>query len=258
MKRANIRIKGNVQMAGFQTFIKNTADSLSVTGFADNLPDGSVNIVCEGREEAMDEFVDSIKQNLPSFASIEAMDVAYEEYKGEFTGFERRGADIPGEGSEMLTVMKSFDKKAEKMVSILSSMNEGIKSVKGDTSQMLEKRDVMIEKQDQMLDKQDKSIAIIKSGNETLATKQDETIATIKSDVDEMREFRTETQQNFANLDIKYGKIAENMERIMKSMEDTSRKTGEVLERLAQQQENFNTSIDKLTDAILTLAKRSR
>ena len=244
MKRANIQINGNVQMAGFRTFIKNTADSLSVTGFADNLPDGSVNIVCEGREEAMGEFVDSIKQNLPSFASIEAMDVAYEEYKGEFTGFERRGADIPGEESEMLTVMKSFDKKAEKMVSILSSMNEGIKSVKGDTSQML--------------DKQDKSIAIIKSGNETLATKQDETIATIKSDVDEMREFRTETQQNFANLDIKYGKIAENMERIMKSMEDTSRKTGEVLERLAQQQENFNTSIDKLTDAILTLAKRSR
>ena len=105
----------------------------------------------------------------------------------------------------------------------------------------------MLEKQDQMLGKQDQMLG-----------KQDETIAIIKSGVDEMREFRTETQQNFANLDIKYGKIAENMERIMKSMEDTSRKTGEVLERLAQQQENFNTSINKLTDAILTLAKRSR
>lgn len=87
--------------------------------------------------------------------------------------------------------------------------------------------------------------------------KQDETISILKSGVDETREFRTETQQNFANLDMKYGKIAENMEEIMKSMEDTSRKTGEVLERLAQQQENFNKSIDKLTDAILTLAKKS-
>ncbi len=38
MKRANIIIKGKVQMAGFRTFIKNTADSLNVTGFADNLP----------------------------------------------------------------------------------------------------------------------------------------------------------------------------------------------------------------------------
>ena len=33
----------------------------------------------------------------------------------------------------------------------------------------------------------------------------------------------------------------------MGSMEDTSRKTGEILERLAQQQEKFNKSIDKLT-----------
>ena len=105
----------------------------------------------------------------------------------------------------------------------------------------------MIEMQKQALGKHDQRLE-----------KQDETISIIKSGVDEMREFRTETQQNFANLDIKYGKIAENMEKIMGSMADTSRKTGEVLERLAQQQENFNKSIDKLTDAILTLAKRSR
>ncbi|MBL7118357.1 MAG: acylphosphatase, partial [Candidatus Syntrophoarchaeum sp.] len=56
-------------------------------------------------------------------------------------------------------------------------------------------------KQDQMLGKQDQMLG-----------KQDETISIIKSGVDEMREFRTETQQNFGNLDIKYGKIAENME----------------------------------------------
>jgi hypothetical protein len=68
-------------------------------------------------------------------------------------------ACVPGDESEMLAVMKSFDKKAEKMVVILGSMNEGIKSVKGDTSQMIEKQDVRIKKQDQMLDKQDKSIA---------------------------------------------------------------------------------------------------
>ena len=105
----------------------------------------------------------------------------------------------------------------------------------------------MIEMQKQALGKHDQTLE-----------KQDETISIIKSGVDEMRELRTETQQNFANLDIKYGKIAENMEKIMGSMEDTSRKTGEVLERFAQQQENFNTSIDKLTDAILTLANRKK
>jgi acylphosphatase len=64
-----------------------------------------------------------------------------------------------------------------------------------------EKQDVMIEKQDQMLGKQDQML-----------TKQVETIAVIKSGVDELREFRTETQQNFTNLDTKYGKIAAILE----------------------------------------------
>ncbi len=53
MKRANIRIKGNVQMAGFWTFIKNIADSPNVKGFAENLEDGSVKVVCEGEEEGI-------------------------------------------------------------------------------------------------------------------------------------------------------------------------------------------------------------
>jgi len=38
MKRAEIRIRGNVQMAGFRTFIKNVADSLNVTGFVRGEP----------------------------------------------------------------------------------------------------------------------------------------------------------------------------------------------------------------------------
>ena len=76
--------------------------------------------------------------------------MAYEEYKGEFTGFGRRGADVPGEESEMLTVMKSFDKKAEKMVGILSSVDERLGNIEG--------------KQDQTLEKQDETISIIKTG----------------------------------------------------------------------------------------------
>ena len=53
MKRADVRIRGNVQMAGFRTFIKNTADSLNVKGFAENLEDGSVRVVWEGEEDAI-------------------------------------------------------------------------------------------------------------------------------------------------------------------------------------------------------------
>jgi len=46
MKRADVRIRGNVQMAGIpRTFIKNTADSFNVKGFVENLEDGSVRVV---------------------------------------------------------------------------------------------------------------------------------------------------------------------------------------------------------------------
>ena len=37
----------------FRTFIKNTADSFNVKGFAENLEDGSVRVVCEGEEDAI-------------------------------------------------------------------------------------------------------------------------------------------------------------------------------------------------------------
>ncbi len=62
LKRANISIKGNVQMAGFRTFIGNIADSLTVTGFAENQEDGSVKVVCEGEEEKIKELIKAIKE----------------------------------------------------------------------------------------------------------------------------------------------------------------------------------------------------
>jgi len=209
MKRAEIRIRGNVQMAGFRTFIKNVADSLNVTGFAENEGDGSVKVVCEGEEEGIKRLIDSVKEKSPSFVSIEGLDVAYEEYKGEFSGFERRGADVPGEegagagGSEMVALMRSFDKKGEVMIGILNStnetmgsMNETLKSVKGDTSQMLGKQDemlgkqdMMLEKQDMMLDKQDETIGAIGEVSEKIDEGKEEIVTEIGSLREDLRSY---------------------------------------------------------------------
>jgi acylphosphatase len=84
----------------------------------------------------------------------------------------------------------------------------------------------MIEIQMQALGKHDQTLE-----------KQDQTISIIGSGVDEMREFRTETQQNFANLDTKYGKSTENMEWI--------------LEELKEERKEYRESIEKLVTAIL-------
>ena len=192
-KRGSLRISGNVQMAGFRTFIKNVADSLNVNGFAENDKDGSVKVVCEGEWEAIERLVNAIKQNSPSFVRIKEVKAAYEEYKSEFSSFESRGADVPGEGeSEVVALMRSFDKKGEVMVGILGSMNETLKGVKGDTSMMLEKQDMMLEKQDMMLEKQDETIGAIGGVSEKIDQSKEEIVTEISSLREDIRSYMAE------------------------------------------------------------------
>ncbi|MEA2074485.1 MAG: acylphosphatase [Euryarchaeota archaeon] len=170
MIRANIVIKGKVQMVGFRTFIKNIADSLNLKGFAENLPDGDLKIVCEGEKDIITEFIEYTRQKSPSFAAIEHINVEYETYKGEFTTFERRGVDVLSEDGEVLTVLKSFDAKAEKMVVLLGVMDGKLGSID--------------EKQDSMLEKQDRTIEIlggVKRDTSAMLEKQDDTIGEIRN-----------------------------------------------------------------------------
>ena len=211
-KRASLRISGNVQKAGFRTFIKNVADSLNVTGFAENDKDGSVKVVCEGEGEAIERLVNAIKQNSPSLVRIEAVKAAYEEYKSEFSSFERRGADVPREGeSEMVALMRSFDKKGEVMIGILGSMDETLKGVKGDTSEMLEKQDMMLEKQDMMLEKQDETIGAIGGVSEKIDQSKEEIVTEISSLREDLRSYMTEKftkiEQEVEAIKVKIGMV---------------------------------------------------
>ena len=204
-KRASLRISGIVQMAGFRTFIKNVADSLNVTGFAENDNDGSVKVVCEGEEEAIERLLNAIKQNSPSFVHIAEAKAAYEEYKSEFSSFERRGADVPGEGErEMVALMRSFDKKGEVMVGILGSMDETLKDVKGDTSKMLEKQDMMLEKQDE-------TIGAIGGVSEKIDQNKNEIVTKIGSLREDLRTYMaeklTKIEQDVEAIKVKIGMV---------------------------------------------------
>jgi len=192
MKRANIGIKGNVQMAGFRTFIKNIADSLNVTGFAENVEDGSVKVICEGEEEGINKLINSIKEKTPSFARIDDVSAEYEDYKGEFTSFERRGADIPQKATldDLLGVMKSFDSKAERLVSILGDMNVTFKSVKEDTRIIpsIEENTRMIpgikENTEMMLEKQEDTTEEISALREDLKSYMENKFAKIEYEIE--------------------------------------------------------------------------
>ena len=221
MKRVIIITKGRVQRVGYRDLVADWAMDLGVVGFIENQPDGTVKIVAEGEEEKLEDFIRKAQPEDDPLIRIAHVDVGYEKATGEFELFKiKRGSSEEETGERLDTAAKSL----KELIKTTAMMNENLGN---------------------KIDAGNEEISsIIKSGNEMLATKQDlmigkqdQTISIIKSGVDEMREFRTETQQNFANLDTKYGKIAENMERI--------------LEELKEERKEYRESIEKLVNAIL-------
>lgn len=59
--RALLRVYGSVQGVNYRWFVQNAAKALNVNGWVRNLPDGSVEILCESPDEGgYDEFLSAI------------------------------------------------------------------------------------------------------------------------------------------------------------------------------------------------------
>jgi len=87
MERAVIIVKGRVQKAGYRDFIDETAFNLDLTGRVKNMEDGSVEVVCEGPREKIQELVKKIHIKQYPFR-VESIDVKYSKAAGEYTDFE--------------------------------------------------------------------------------------------------------------------------------------------------------------------------
>ena len=87
--RAHLLISGRVQGVLFRQSARAKALELGLTGWAHNLIDGTVEIVCEGEKESIEKFIEWCKKGSP-LAKVEHVDVSLEEYKGEFSSFEIR------------------------------------------------------------------------------------------------------------------------------------------------------------------------
>ncbi|ODS40105.1 MAG: hypothetical protein A7315_09585 [Candidatus Altiarchaeales archaeon WOR_SM1_79] len=58
--RCALTIKGRVQDKGYRSFIEERARDRRLKGYVFNKRDGTVNVVCEGAQERIDDFVDVI------------------------------------------------------------------------------------------------------------------------------------------------------------------------------------------------------
>ena len=77
-KTAEILVFGRVQAVGYRLFAKRCADSLKVTGFAQNLSDGAVNVVATGDEASLAVFIKRLQEG-PRWAIVKDIKVNWRE-----------------------------------------------------------------------------------------------------------------------------------------------------------------------------------
>jgi len=87
--RAHVFVSGRVQGVFFRSTTAREAQTRGVTGWVRNIPDGRVEAVFEGDEEAVEEMIVFCKKG-PNWARVTNVDVQWEAYTGEFEGFEIR------------------------------------------------------------------------------------------------------------------------------------------------------------------------
>lgn len=73
--------RGRVQGVGYRYFALQTARELGLSGFARNLPDGSVEVLAEGPEPALDQLEQRLREG-PSFAHVTGLERSPAEERG--------------------------------------------------------------------------------------------------------------------------------------------------------------------------------
>jgi acylphosphatase len=84
--RANILVSGRVQGVFYRSSAMQEAQRLGIQGFIQNLPDGAVEAVVEGAEDAVEQFVVWCRSGPPS-AQVEGVRVRFSPPRGEFRTF---------------------------------------------------------------------------------------------------------------------------------------------------------------------------
>jgi acylphosphatase len=82
-ERLTVLVSGQVQGVGFRFYVQRNALNLGLTGYAENLADGRVEVVAEGVRSELEYLLVKLK-NGPSHAVVTTMDVSW----GKATGLE--------------------------------------------------------------------------------------------------------------------------------------------------------------------------
>jgi acylphosphatase len=84
-KRLHAFFSGNVQGVGFRFAAERTARRLGVGGYVRNLANGQVEVLAEGEEKTLQEFLEALREAFHNY--IRNVEVRWQEASGEHRGF---------------------------------------------------------------------------------------------------------------------------------------------------------------------------
>lgn len=85
-QRFHASISGRVQGVGFRYHARETARDLGITGYVRNRSDGTVEVLAEGEEGALRQFLSWLHTG-PRLARVENVDTNWESFEGDFETF---------------------------------------------------------------------------------------------------------------------------------------------------------------------------
>lgn len=89
MTRMRVVVSGRVQGVWYRRSAQARAKELGITGWVHNLIGGQVEMLCEGEEKNVQEFLTWAKKG-PFFARVKTIEATEESPTGEFSSFEVR------------------------------------------------------------------------------------------------------------------------------------------------------------------------
>ena len=84
--RRHLWVSGSVQGVLFRSSVEEQALPAGVTGWVRNLPDGRVEAVLEGEEDAVGRVIAFCHRG-PPYARVDRVEIRDEEYRGDLRGF---------------------------------------------------------------------------------------------------------------------------------------------------------------------------
>ncbi len=89
-KRVHLVVRGRVTGVYFRASAQREARQLGLTGWVKNRPDGSVELVAEGEEDQVKDFL-AWSQTGPTTARVDRVETRWQSYTGEFSDFRIAG-----------------------------------------------------------------------------------------------------------------------------------------------------------------------